>query len=137
LDTVPRRRLKFRRRRYLLYLSPLTYKRFRDYLQGLRHQPVNGLFNFTKLKKPYNFILFYLFCLCSNPPIRLSRLEALFELSDVQATSEKVWKIMKLKYKFSAVHPTVKTVGFLAEFYVYLHATGQALEDPNPRSRFE
>jgi hypothetical protein len=53
MDTVPRIRLKFRRRRYLLYLSPLTYKRFRDYLQGLRHQPVNGLFNFTKLKKPY------------------------------------------------------------------------------------
>jgi hypothetical protein len=68
LDTVPRRRLKFRRRRYLLYLSPLTYKRFRDYLQGLRHQPVNGLFNFTKLKKPYNFILFILFYARTLPP---------------------------------------------------------------------
>jgi hypothetical protein len=48
---------------------------------------------------------------------RLSRLEALFELSDIQATSKKVWKIEKYKI-LAAIHPTVKTIGFLAESYV-------------------
>jgi len=66
MDTVPR----LWRRRYLLYLSPLTYKRFRDYLQGLHHQPINDFSSLTKLKKPYNFILFILFMLePSYPPV--------------------------------------------------------------------
>jgi hypothetical protein len=55
-----------------------------------------------KLKKPYILLYLFilllldiLFILCSNPPTRLSRLEALFKLSDIQATSEKAWKTEK------------------------------------------
>jgi hypothetical protein len=63
-----------------------------------------------KLKKPY--ILFMLEPFMLEPfmlepfmlePPRPSRLEVLFELSDIQATSKKVWKIEK--YKFSGDSP--------------------------------
>jgi hypothetical protein len=74
-----------------------------------------------KLKKPY--ILFMLEPFMLEPfmlePPRPSRLEALFELSDIQATSEKGCGRLR-SINLAAIHPTVKTVGFLAESYVKL-----------------
>jgi hypothetical protein len=54
-----------------------------------------------KLKKPY--ILFMLEPFMLEPP-RPFRLEALFKLSDIQATSKKVWKIEKYKFSGDSSH---------------------------------
>jgi hypothetical protein len=59
-------------------VSAFTPSQFWSYLQGLCHQPVNGFF------KPEEALYLML-----EPP-RLSRLGALFELLDIQATSKEL-----------------------------------------------
>jgi hypothetical protein len=60
------------------YVSAFIPSWFRSYLQGLCHQPVNGFF---RLEEALYLML--------EPP-RLSRLGALFEPLDIQATSNEL-----------------------------------------------
>jgi len=68
-------------------VSAFTPSRLMDYLQGLCHQPVNGLHKrHYLLSKPY----IHVYVPSARTTPHLSRPGALFRLSDIQATSKEL-----------------------------------------------
>jgi len=68
-------------------VSAFTSSRLMDYLQGLCHQPVNGLHKrHYLLSKPY----IHVYVPSARTTPHLSRPGALFRLSDIQATSKEL-----------------------------------------------
>ncbi|MCQ5373432.1 MAG: hypothetical protein NO515_00205 [Candidatus Methanomethylicia archaeon] len=68
-------------------VSAFTSSRLMDYLQGLCHQPVNGLHKrHYLLSRPY----IHVYVPSARTTPHLSRPGALFRLSDIQATSKEL-----------------------------------------------